>query len=167
MTSQNKKHVWKFTNQRELNKKEFIEYFERKVFKTIRKFNLLPKDKVFKIKKSNDLNTKVLTRILEKKFEVKISNNPDTSSENLSTIAEKIFENLLEGEFTGKKPKDKQIHPLYFHSDAEIELYAKLIGLSGGKPKRKKEVQELFNKFRGKNPDLEINVVKALGQIQA
>ena len=161
----NKNFVWEFTNQRKLTKKEFISYFERKVFKTIRKFNLLPKNKIFTIKKSNDINTKILTKILETKFEVKTTGKPNTSSENLSTIAEDIFDNLLEGKFKGKKPKDKLIYPLYYHSDAEVELYTKLTNLKGTKSKRKKHVQELFNKFKDKNPDLEINVVKALAQI--
>jgi hypothetical protein len=157
--------VWTFTNQKALNKKEFIYYFEKKVFKTIRKFEMLPKDKIFKIKKGGDLNTTVLTKVLETKFEVKISDKPNTSSENLSTIAEDIFGNLLEGKFKGTKPKDKLIYPLYYHSDAEIKLYAELTELKGKKTQRNGKIQELFDKFRDKNPDLEINVVKALAQI--
>jgi hypothetical protein len=161
----NKKYVWEFTNQRKLTKKEFITYFEKKVFKTIRKFEMLPKNKIFTLKKSTDLNTKILTKILETKFPVMASNKPNTSSENLSTIAEDIFGNILEGKFKGAKPKDKLIYPLYYHSDAEIKLYAELTNIKGAKPKRKKHVQVLFNKFRKKNPDLEITVVNQFNQV--
>ena len=55
--------------------------------------------------------------------------------------------------------------PLYFLSDAEVELYAKLVGIKGVKRKRDKKIQELFARFMKKNPDLERNVVKAWGQI--
>ncbi|MAG40044.1 hypothetical protein CMI41_03690 [Candidatus Pacearchaeota archaeon] len=158
-------HVWEFTNQRKLNKKEFIDYFEKKVFKTIRKFEMLPKDKIFRIKKSEDLNTLTLTEVLERKFEVVSSDKQNTSADNLSSVAENIFGNLLDGKFEGVRPNDELIYPLYYHSDAEIELYAKLVGISGRKSSRDKNIQVLFDKFRNKNPDLEINVVKALSQL--
>jgi hypothetical protein len=161
----NMAHVWEFTNQRKLNKKEFIDYFEKKVFKTIRKFEMLPKDKIFVIKKGDGINTAVLTKVLEKKFEVKTDGKVNTSSDNLSEIAEDIFGNLLNGKFDGAKPKDKLIYPFYYHSDAEIELYAKLVGIKGDKSPRDKNIQVLFDKFRKKNPDLEINVVRALAQL--
>ena len=86
---------------------------------------------------------------------------------NLSGAAEKIFNKILSGDFTGPAPKNKKIsYPLYFHSDAEIETYANQIGLKGKKMQRNKKIQSLFNKFKNKNPDLEINVVKALAQIR-
>ena len=190
-----KNYAWEFTNQRKLTKSEFINYFERKVFRTIRKYGMLPKDKKFKLKKSGDINTTVLISILEKKFIVEESTKPNCSSENLSSAAEDIFGNILKGKFTGKKPKNsklicplyfgflpvnlpfnifpgkkpknsKLICPLYFHSDAEIKTYANLKNIKGTKVERNKKVQELFNKFRSKNPDLEINIVNALAQIQ-
>lgn len=160
------KYVWEFTNQRKLNKKEFINYFEKKVFKTIRKYQLLPKDKIFLIKEDKKINTVVLKHILNKKFQVIKSDKPNTSSNNLSDVAELTFENILQGNFIGPKPKEKNlIYPLYFHSDKEIEVYSKLNNLEGIKTKRNKQVQELFNKFLDKNQDLEINVIKALMQI--
>ena len=161
-----KKPVWTFTNKKTLNEKEFIEYFERKVFKTIRKYGLLPKDKTFKIKKDKTLNTSVLKSILEKKFLVEYSLNPNTSSENLSDIAENTFENLINANFKGISPEDKISRPLYFISDKELEVYSKLKKINGEKKKRNKKIQDLFNKFLDKNPDLEINIVKVLNQIK-
>lgn len=156
------KTIWQFTNQRKLTAPEFIDYFERKVFRTIRKYNMLPKSKVVNLKKSSDINAKVLKHVIEKKFKIKFSANPDFSSENLSQAAEDTFKNILKGKFTGPKPDNK---PLYFLSDKEIELYAKLRGVKGAKRKPDKKIQELFEKFLAKNPDLEHNVVGALAQL--
>jgi hypothetical protein len=162
-----KKYVWTFTNQRELTKGEFIDYFEKKVFKTIRKHNMLPKDKIFRFANFNNLNAKILRSIIQKKFIVEESKTPNMGEDNLSTVAEEIFSKILNGDFTGSNPKEEEIsYPLYFHSDAEIETYANQIGLKGKKMQRNKKIQDLFNKFKDKNPDLEINVVKALAQIQ-
>jgi hypothetical protein len=183
-----KNHVWEFTNQKKLSKKEFISYFERKVFKTIRKYNMLPESKTFKLPqhstirgtssevlvpggtpstatKENTINTKVLKKILETKFPVEFSSKPNISSVNLSDVAETTFENILNGKLTGPKPTDKIKSPLYFHSDKEIELYAKLTNTAGTKRKRNPKIQNLFKKFLNKNQDLELNIIKALGQI--
>ena len=154
--------VWEFTNQRKLNKSEFIDYFERKVFRTIRKYDILPKDKIIKLKESNYLNYKVLKNIISKKFEVKKSNKPNILDDNLSEVAEIIFNNILEGDFSGPTPNKR---PLYFLSDREVELYANLMNIAGEKRKQNKRIQNLFKKFLKKNQDLEINIVKVLSQI--
>jgi len=138
------KIVWKFTNQKELAKPEFIDYVERKVFRTIRKYQMLPKNKVIVLNDSGDINTKVLKKILETKFQVRIGTKPNLSSENLSRVAENIFENILNGKFEGPIPDDK---PLYYLSDKEIELYAKLKNIKGEKRKKNKETQNLFKNF--------------------
>jgi hypothetical protein len=155
--------VWTFTNKKELNRSQFIDYFERKVFKTIRKYEMLPKNKSIKLKKSTDINTKVLKKIIEKKFEVKFDTKPNFSSENLTDATEEIFGNILRGEFSGPTPKNK---PLYFLSDKEVALYARLTNIKGLKKKRDKKIQVLFEKFLKKNQDLELNIVKSMTQIR-
>ena len=154
--------VWIFTNGRELSKSEFINYFERKVFRTIRKFQCLPKNKIFTIKNDNTLNAKILKQILETKFQVKYSTNPNTSSANLSQIAEDIFKNIIKGKFNNPQPTSA---PLTYLSDKEIKLYAKLKNIEGKERKQNKKIQNLFNKFLNNNQDLEINILKAQGQI--
>jgi hypothetical protein len=157
------KQVWQFTNQRGLTAPEFISYIERKVFKTIRKFDMLPANKIITLKQSQSLNTKILKQILEKKFTVKFaSSKPNFSLDNLSQIAEDNFKNILEGKLKNKLPTNA---PLFYHSDKELELYAKLKKISGTKRKQDKKVQSLFEKFLKKNQDLELNVVKALSQV--
>jgi len=155
--------VWTFTNQKELNKSQFIDYVERKVFRTIRKYQMLPKNKIITLKKSNDSNTTVLKKIIEKKFKVEWSTKPNLSSDNLSQEAEDTFKNILKGNF--KKHPQKNA-PLSQLSDKEIELYAKLKNIKSVKRKQDKKIQSLFDKFLKKNQDLELNIVKAIGQIK-
>jgi tRNA(Ile)-lysidine synthase TilS/MesJ len=157
--------VWEFTNQRKLNKKEFLNYVERKVFRTIRKFEMLPENRKIFLKKSEDLNTVVLKHILEQKFPVSFSTKSNFSSKNLSDISEEDFKNILNGKFEGIKNSKKLLMPLCDVSDKEIEVYASLVGLKGKKAKRDERIQELFARFMKKNPDLEHNIVNAMEQI--
>jgi len=154
--------VWMFTNKRKLSRKEFIDYFERKVFRTIRKYRMLPGSREIVLKKSSDLNTAVLEAVLEKKFRVSTKGKPNLSSDNLSQCAEDTFKNILRGKYKGPSPDNK---PLYFLSDREIELYAKLKDIRGVKRKRDRRIQELFERFLKKNPDLELNIVRATRQL--
>lgn len=154
------KTVWTFTNQRQLTRPEFLNYFERKVWRTIRKHQLLPKDKIFKIKKSNDLNTIILTKILQTKFQIQLTANNQkltTSSDNLSQIAENIFKQILKANFKFQIPKA----PLMYLSDKEVQLYAKLKNIKGTSRKQNKKIQTLFKKFLPKNQDLELNILKS------
>lgn len=156
-------YVWEFTNQKKLNRKEFIDYFERKIFRTIRRYNMLPKSRVFRLKKSDDLNTKVLYNVINGKLKIELGNTPNISSQNLSGAAEETFENVLKGQFKGPKPDNS---PLYYLSDKEVELYARIKGISGKKRKANEKVQALFGKFIKRNQDLEINIVNALEQLR-
>ncbi|MCK4997215.1 hypothetical protein KAS08_02830 [Candidatus Pacearchaeota archaeon] len=155
------KTVWTFTNQRELDKNQFIDYIKRKIFRTIRKYDMLPKDKIITMKNNNSLNYNILKKIIETKFQVKESNTPNILTDNLSEVAEDIFKNILQGNYTGPAPKKR---PLYFLSDKELELYGKLTDIEGKKRNQDEKIQNLFEKFLKKNQDLELNVVKALSQ---
>lgn len=157
------KVVWIFTNKRELNRSQFINYFERKVFRTIRKYSMLPENKVIKMKKIDTLNYNVLKIIIEKKFKVEESKIPNILHENLSEVAEVIFKNIIGGNFSGPKP---DMRPLYFLSDKEVELYARLMKIPGKSRNQDKKIQGLFEKFLKKNQDLELNIVKALSQLR-
>lgn len=158
--------VWEFTNQKKLTKKEFVNYFEKKIFRTIRKYGLLPEDRIFRIKKADDINTNVLVSVLKNKFNVEYSNIPNINSDNLSDIAEKTFENILAGKFKKIYEKNDEIGiPLYYNSDKELKLYSELKQIVGTAKKRNEKIQNLFSKFIDKNQDLEINVIKAMSQL--
>ena len=154
-------YVWEFTNQKKLNKKEFIDYFERKIFRTIRKSKMLPKNRVIKLKKSAETNYLVLKSVLEQKF--KVINGNDFVSINLSELAERVFVQILKGNFYFSSILNVNA-PLYYLSDTEIKLYAKLKTIKGKERKINKKVRLLFNKFIKKNQDLEINIIKAANQ---
>ncbi len=163
-----KKIVWRFTNGKELTEKEFYDYFERKIFKTIRKYGMI-KDfykKEIPIEKGDELNKKVLNYVLSKKFKTKISDKGFFSYLSLTEIAEKIFENILKGDFM-KKPFNPGSAPLQFLKDEEIELYSDLKKIEGKKRKKNERIQSLFLKFKKKNPDLENNILKAFLQISS
>jgi len=123
---------------------------------------MLHKYKTITLKESNDLNTTILKKIIEKKFKVGFSNKPNFSSENLSQIAEDTFKKILKGNFKNKTPKNTPLSQL---SDKEIEIYAKLSNIEGTKRKQDKKIQTLFAKFLKKNQDLELNIVKAIKQL--
>jgi len=155
--------VWTFTNKRELDKNQFIDYVERKVFRTIRKYDMLPEDKIITMKKSNSLNYNILKKIISTKFQIKEDNVPNILIDNLSEVAEEIFQNILQGNYIGPSPKRR---PLYFLSDKELELYATLTNTEGEKRLQDEKIQNLFAKFLNKNQDLELNIVKALSQFK-
>ncbi len=158
------KPIWEFTNQTRLCKNCFTDYFEMKVFKTIRKYQMLPENRIIKLEKNSTINTNILKYILEKKFKVRFSVKPNFSSKNLSQSAEKIFSNILKGKFKGPTPTNPP-KPLYFLSNKEIKLYASLKEIKGKLPKQDKKIQELFQKFLTKNPDLEHNIINAFKQL--
>ena len=159
-------YVWEFTNQRKLNKKEFLHYVEKKVFKTIRKYDLLPEDRKIILKDDEFLNTAVLKYIIEKKFAVVHGSKANFSPESLTDVSEYAFKNVLEGNFSGMKANGGTAKPLFDLTDKEIEKYAELVGLKGKKKKRDEKVEKLFETFKKKNPDLDHNVVNAMGQVQ-
>jgi hypothetical protein len=160
-----KQFVWEFTNKKKLTKSEFLRYVDRKVFKNIRKYGMLSEVDSLTVEDNDLLSTLVLKHILEKKFSVSHSSNPVFLSDNLSFCAEVVMNNILRGDFSGPLPSDGKFRPLYFLSDAEIELYARLVGISGSLRERDSRVQDLFEKFIRKNPNLEINIVNALSQL--
>jgi len=128
---------------------------------------MLPKNKIFRIKNNKNINTTILKQILETKFQVKLIPNPkyqipNTSSANLSQIAENIFKEITKGNFKYKTPINA---PLMYLSGKELELYAKLKNIKGSKRKQDKKIQDLFKKFLTKNQDLEINILNAQNQI--
>jgi tRNA(Ile)-lysidine synthase TilS/MesJ len=158
-------YVWEFTNQKKLTKSKFIDYFERKIFKTIRKYDMLGKKREIILKKSNNLNTKVLEKVLSQKFKVELKQKSSFSDLNATDIAEEAFKNILNGKIKGTLPTEKGNKPLYFLSDKEVLLYAKLTNINGIKKKRDKKVSLLLEKFLDKNQDLEQNIIQAIIQV--
>lgn len=150
------KNVWEFTNKRKLSSSEFVKYFEKKVRNTIRKYSM----PIIPIN-SSILNAKVINSILcslpARKGTIK--------DETLDDISVSILWEMIYG--NSKKLKDyiPINQPLYFLSEKEVVLYAKIKKIKGKLRKRegnKKEVEEFIRKIEKKNPDIMHNIVNAL-----
>lgn len=149
------KPVWRFTNQRQLCASCFVKYFEKKLKSIIRKYKM-PISKI----KNNNLKIKIINRIIE--------NLPERrgrlSWESLDDISNNVVYEMMYGRGNIKRLMPKN-QPLYFLSDKEILLYAKLAGIKGKIEERRGRVREIDNfimEIEKKNPDIRHNVVKAL-----
>ena len=150
------KPVWQFTNQRKLTKQEFIRYFEKKVKSTIRKYGM-----PINLIKSNNLKAKVINNIVK---ELPIKKGKLTS-DNLNDVSVGILYIMIYGnekELEKLKPKNQ---PLYFLSNKEILLYAKLVGINGELVEKKgkmKGIDAFIIKLEEKNQDIRLNIVNGL-----
>jgi hypothetical protein len=164
-----KDSVYEFTNKRKLCKKCFIDYFQKKVLYTIRKFNMIKREDVIGYKKENNFSGIVLEEVLNFVNEktnfnlVKLSNKwepPAGSSQlqhpnrklktnkiavdsSIDSESEDIIKILIKGNVSELKkylPVYRNfIKPLYLFLDEEILLYAKLKGLKFKTEKERKD----------------------------
>lgn len=154
MTS--KKFVWQFTNQRKLTASEFVEYFEKKVKSTIRKYQM----PIQKIKKKS-LEANVINRII-----MELPNRTgNLNDESLTDVSNAILYIMMYGNerrLHGLLPRNQ---PLYFLSDKEVLLYAKLKRIKGKISREKgklKQIDDFLASLEKKNPDIRQNVVNAM-----
>ena len=130
-----KNKVYTLSCNRDLTKKEFLQYFEKKFLYTFRKFKF-EKD-CLKIKKSSGANTVVLVFLWKKlKRELEFAKNSNVDASSLDDFAEKILISFMNKNFNLKKVISKKITPFILLLDKEIELYAKLNNLKFSKKKR-------------------------------
>jgi len=153
------KPVWKFTNKQQLCKTCFAEYFESKVKKTIRKYNM-PINSINN--KKNNLKVKVINSIIKELPERK----GKVSEESLDDISSYILYIVMYGnekELKNLMPKNQ---PLYFLSDKEILLYAKIKKIKGkleeNRDKKIAEINNFIERIEQKNPDIRQNIVNAM-----
>ncbi len=129
------KKVITLQNGSRLNEKQFINYFEKKVFYTIRKFNLF--EGIEQRPQVHEL------------FTLKKINNAVLSQECLDEISLQILQAMMKNKGKQKLasllPKHKNvIRPFYLMSKEEMILYMK-IKLRG---KLSKEYRDCFTKFQ-------------------
>ena len=162
--------VYEFTNKAKLCKECFIDYFERKIFRTIRKYQMgmlnIAGDK-------KDARYKIIKIISGK---IKISRSPKakamTGIKNLNDFSAEIISGVMNQRFDIKdflpKAKNKEF-PLYFMPDKEILLYAKLKRITGGikrkEKKMQKEINLLFSEIEKSDRDARHAVVNAVAKI--
>ena len=151
-----KKPVWKFTNQTELCAGCFVKYFEKKVKGTIRKYKM-PITKI----KNKTLKAKVINYITNS-LPLRAGK---LSDDNLNDISNTILCIVMYGDKDKLRKFLPCNQPLYFLSDKEILLYAKLKRIKGKieNPKGKsKQIDDFLVSLEKKNPDIRLNVVNAL-----
>lgn len=139
------KPVYVFTNKRQVCRRCFVNYFQKKFLYVNRKFSLLSKGDLVFFKKSNSFRDVVLDYLLnlfsEKvgfvKTDMGKEHNKIADSSSIDLIAYEIIQELMYGnskkmkDFSPvvKKGKMKLVRPLYLFLDKEILLYGKIKGL--------------------------------------
>ncbi|MFH1823166.1 MAG: hypothetical protein ABH817_00405 [archaeon] len=159
-----KNKVYTLSCNRDLTKKEFLQYFEKKFLYTFRKFGF--EKGILKIRKSSDVNTLVLVHLwmkLNRAFKFVKTPNVDISS--LDDFAEKILIGFMNKKFDLKKLFSKKITPFYLLLDKEIELYAKLNNLKFSKKKRS-DIMKWLDQEEQVHLEIKNAIVNSLLKIQ-
>jgi tRNA(Ile)-lysidine synthase TilS/MesJ len=171
-----KNPVYEFTNKRKLCKKCFIDYFQKKVLYTIRKFNMIKKEDIIGYKKENDFRGMVLENALNFVNErtnfnlIKLPNEKVTKIAvdfSIDSESDKIIKTLINGNVSELKKylpiQGNVIKPLYLFLDEEILLYAKLKGLKF-KPKKeiKDKIENFTDEFEKKHPEVKRAIVNSI-----
>lgn len=167
--------VYEFTNKRKLCKKCFIDYFNKKVLYTIRKFGMIRNTDIIGYEKKNDFKGVVLEEILKFAKErigfelvgLKGKANKIAIDSSIDSEAEDIVKILINGNATELKKdlpiQGNVIKPLYLFLDAEILLYAKLKNLKFSKKKEKKDkIGEFADEFEKKHPEVKRAIVNSV-----
>jgi hypothetical protein len=167
-----KNPVYEFTNKRKLCKNCFINYFNKKILYTIRKFGMLKdrnsKEYTIGYKEKKDFRSVVLKEvltILSKKLMItplklpsKIKPRKIAIETTIDLEARKIIEELINGKAKNfKRPmtEKKIIKPLYLFLDEEVLLYAKLKKLKYNKIKKPNhKIEKFLNELQTKHPEV-------------
>lgn len=188
------KPVYQLTNKRRFCKSCFCEYLERKVFKTIRKFNMIQNEEkqIFILQGPK---THVLLHILQKFAKLR---NEKISFKRIKTLrptkGKKIIvaltdtldntaRRMIEMQMSKKISKISslnpihkerailQIQPLYFCLDKELEIYAKIKNLRFSRnqlaTKFQSKLHHFLEKMEEKHPEIKHAVVNAFTQLRA
>lgn len=168
------KPVYEFTNKRKLCARCFVNYFERKILYTIRKFGMVKSGDVigyFSSKHFRDIVLKEMLKIIADKGDVKIKELPPPNlkhplaeryiklgitkialSSSVDLNSDEILDEIIKGNAKNlntflpvkKIRRISIISPLYLFLDEEILLYAKIKKLKFKKIKEKKDKIGIF-----------------------
>jgi len=174
------KPVYEFTNKRKLCARCFMNYFQKKVLYTIRKFEMIKKGDIIGYRKLRDFRSVVVEDILKMLAEktnvkiVKLSDKGETDK-----IANPITVDLESGEIVNEliqgnlkrlknfKPIEKKIiKPLYLFLDEEVLLYANLKRLQfKQKRKERDKINRFINEAEKKHPEVKRAIVRGFLKI--
>ena len=172
------KPVYEFTNKRKVCGNCFVRYFQKKVFYTIRKFEMIKRGEVVGYVRGSNFRSIVLEDVLKmlgkkgieivqgaKPSQIKISKIAEPTTTDI--IAYKIINEIIQGNSNNLKeflPVDKKIiKPLCLFLDKEVLLYAKLKKLKFKKVVEEKSKTSLFiDELEKKHPEVKRAVVNGL-----
>ena len=168
--------VYEFTNQRKLCKNCFIDYFNRKVLFTLRKYHLIKSGDVIGYRKGNDFREVVLENILKmisEKYGFDISVLPNKKANKIAVAStldsesHDIVKSFVDEDVSKLKnilPSDGNfIKPLYLFLDEEVLLYAKLKNFKFKEAKKKDDrINNLLDDFEEKHPEVKRAVVNSI-----
>ncbi len=150
-------------NGKKLNKNKFISYFEKKVFYTIRKYNLFENEK------------KIIPDIKDLLTKNKIGGK-SISHESLDDISLQVLEIFMAKGDIKKKIKallplthtNKKIiiRPFYFMTKNEIKIYAKLKNIKLEKEKKETLLSSWLDEFEKKHLEVKNAIVNSLLKIE-
>ncbi len=174
------KPVYEFTNQKKLCKRCFINYFQKKVLYTIRKFGMIGNNDVVGYDDKGDISEVVLEDILKifaEKSTIKLVKLPFKGKIDKLTVgstidleADKIIHAIIYGKINELKEispvfkiKGKIIiKPLYLFLDKEVLLYAKIRGLMFKRIKEKKDkISKFIEELEKKHPEVKRAIVNS------
>lgn len=158
--------VYEFTNKSRLCKKCFAGYFEKKILKTIRKYEMSLSSIAGG---ENDVRHKIL-EIISNKIKTNRKSKNSAGIKNLDDFSTEIISGIMAKNIPALKkllPKTKTGEfPLYFTLDKEIMLYAGLKGIKGSikrkENKMQKEINILFGELEKNDRDVRHAVVNAV-----
>ncbi len=165
--------VYEFTNQRKLCKNCFIKWFQKKVFYSVRKFEMIKSEDAVGYFARNNFRSVVLEDVLKmfEKRNTKIVKLPSKKkvgkiaiSLTTDLIAYEIIDKIIHGNVKNLKnifPADKKtIEPIYLFLDKEILLYAKLRKLKFKEVNEKKsEISKFIDELEEKHPEVKQSIV--------
>lgn len=178
------KPVWRFTNKRQVCRKHFVQYVEKKILYTIRRFNMVKQAEILTIDKNDkryDLLILVISELCEKRKELKKAESKTTTkkimtSECLDDISTCIINEMIKGKIENLKrfmPLSRKfrkrnetiriiIRPFYLLLESELELYAKFKNIEIKSKKKEENKTTLFiNKLEKKHPEVKNAIVNS------
>jgi hypothetical protein len=170
----NSKPVYVFSNGRQICKNCFINWFQKKVLYTIRKFSLVKKGDVIGYKKTNNFRDLVLEDLLiyyQTRAPINIVKLPNNKANKIALsdttdhISQIVIKNLLNKKIRSTQELpilERIIRPLYLFLDQEVLLYAKLNNLKFKQEKENSDkIKKLFIDLEKKHKEVKNAVLNS------
>jgi len=160
-----------------LNRSQFLDYFERKVLYTMRKYNLdcngmikdkREKAKVLKYFLDNKLNKYKNPKEKQKKAIILADSLDDMAYAIIDAFAKKDINELKKLLPCFSKSNKKFVRLFYLITDKEIELYAQLKKIKLKKPEKDKKQSDIalwLDEFEKKHIELKNSIVNSVLKI--